>query len=117
MPKNKEKEARLWGMGCHLAALVGFVGIPFGHVLGPLVVWLIKKDEHPSINEQGKEALNFQISMTIYAFVSFLLIFIGIGILLLAMLAIADLVLIIIASVRVSNGEPFRYPAAIRLIK
>ncbi|MEW6113824.1 MAG: DUF4870 domain-containing protein, partial [Thermodesulfobacteriota bacterium] len=60
------KQATNWGMLCHLSALLGLVLISFGHILGPLVVWLFKKNDDPFIDEQGKESLNFQISMTIY---------------------------------------------------
>ena len=85
--------------------------------MGPLVVWLIKKSEHPFVDDQGKEALNFQISMTIYGIVAGLLIFVLIGIPLLIGLIVANLVLIIIAAVKASNGESFRYPCTIRFIK
>ena len=112
-----EKEARTWGMGCHLAALAGFIGIPFGHILGPLAVWMIKKNDYPFVDEQGKEALNFQLSMTIYAFIAVILIFVIIGFMTLIALAVADLILVIIAAMKASNGESFRYPATIRFIK
>ncbi len=104
-------------MLCHLLALLGFIGIPFGNVLGPLVMWLVKKDSSPLVDENGKESLNFQISMTIYFIISFALTFILIGIPLMILLAIADLVLVIMASVKVNNGESYQYPMTIRLIK
>jgi hypothetical protein len=112
-----DKEAQKWGMLCHLLALAGFVGIPFGNIIGPLVVWLLKKSDYPFVDEQGKESLNFQISMTIYGIVAAFLIFVIIGIFLLIGLVIADLVLVIIASVKTSNGESHRYPLTIRFIK
>lgn len=79
MLDRNESEARTWGMGCHLASLVGillvFIGlpIPFANVLGPLAVWLFKRKDHPFIDAHGKESLNFQISMTIYSFISVIL--------------------------------------------
>ena len=115
--KVDEKQARAWAMGCHLAALVMFVGIPFGNILGPLVIWLIKKNEHGLIDEQGKEALNFQISMAIYGIVAFILVFLVIGWFLLVALAVADVVLIVMAAVKVNNGESFQYPLTLRFIK
>lgn len=77
--KNDDKQARIWGMLCHLTALLGIIGIPFGNIVGPLIIWLLKKNVYPFVNEQGKESLNFQISMTIYALAAALLIFIKIG--------------------------------------
>lgn len=116
MSTNEEKQAHTWGMICHLIALIGLLGIPFGNILGPLVVWLIKKNDHPFIDQQGKESLNFQLSMTIYFAISLLLALVLIGILMLAALVILDLVLVIIAAVKISNGEPYRYPLTIRFI-
>ena len=69
-----EQQAKQWGMLCHLSALSVFIGIPFGNILGPLIVWLLKREEDPFIDEQGRESLNFQISMSIYFFCSAILI-------------------------------------------
>ncbi len=117
MTETTEKQANTWAMLCHLTALSCFVGIPFGHIVPPLIIWLIKKDEFPQVNEHGKESLNFQISMTIYGIVVGLLCLIFIGFLLIPVLLIADLVLVIMATIKASNGEPYRYPYTIRLIK
>jgi uncharacterized Tic20 family protein len=112
-----QSEANTWGMLCHLSAFCALLGIPLGHILGPLVVWLLKKKEHPFIDEQGKESLNFQISMTIYLVVSALLCLAFIGFILFPLVAIADIVLVIIASIKASSGESYRYPLTIRFIK
>lgn len=117
MTENDVKKAHTWGMLCHLTALVAFVGVPFGHIIGPLVIWLIKKNEFPFVDEQGKESLNFQISMSIYAIVAGILCFIFIGFILLGVIIIVVLVLVIIASVKASNGESYRYPFTIRFFK
>ncbi|MBN2175949.1 MAG: DUF4870 domain-containing protein [Bacteroidales bacterium] len=109
------RDERMWGMFCHLSAMAGYI-IPFGSIVGPLIIWSIKKDEFPFVNEQGKEALNFQISMLIYFILSAFLILIVIGILMLIALAIFQLIMIIIASIRANNGESFHYPLAIRFI-
>ena len=69
-PAN-DKEERNWAMACHLSALAGYV-IPFGNIAGPLLVWLLKKDEYSLVNEQGKESLNFQLSLLIYMLIGFL---------------------------------------------
>jgi uncharacterized Tic20 family protein len=63
-PPSPESQARMWNMLCHLSALAGFIGIPFGNILGPLIVWQIKKNEFPSVDVHGKAALNFQITVT-----------------------------------------------------
>lgn len=115
--ENDEKQARIWGTLCHLTALIVMTGIPFGHILGPLVVWLLKKNRYPFVNDQGKESLNFQLSMTLYAFVAALLIFVNIGAIMLFGLVFGNLILVIIASVKAFNGETFRYPFKIRFIK
>ena len=105
----------MWGMLCHLSALAGFV-IPFGNIIGPLVIWMLKKDEFPHVNDQGKESLNFQISLMIYIIAAAILIIIAVGILLLIFLAVYGLVMIIIASLKANEGEKYRYPFTIRLI-
>jgi len=113
---SENPQERTLGMLCHLLALCGFV-IPFGNVLGPLVLWLVKKEGMPFVDDQGKESLNFQISVAIYGAGAFLLSFIGIGIVLGAALAVFWLVMVIIATVRANNGERYRYPLTIRLLK
>ena len=109
------KDEKMWGMLCHLSALAGFV-IPFGNIIGPLVIWMLKKDEFPHVNDQGKESLNFQISLMIYIIAAAILIIIAVGILLLIFLAVYGLVMIIIASLKANEGEKYRYPFTIRLI-
>ncbi|MCP3900075.1 MAG: DUF4870 domain-containing protein [Desulfobacteraceae bacterium] len=118
MTKQKvNNPANTWAMVCHLLGLCTFVGIPFGNIIGPLVVWLIKGKEFDFVDEQGKEALNFQISMTIYGLVAgFLCLFI-IGFFLLFALVIADVVFIIIAAMKTNEGESYRYPYIFRLVK
>jgi uncharacterized Tic20 family protein len=102
-------------MLCHLSALAGLL-IPLGTIIGPLVVWLVKKNELPSVDAHGKESLNFQISMAIYFIVSAILMVIVIGFLLMIAVAVADIVFVIIASVKASNGQPYRYPLTIRFL-
>lgn len=101
----------------HLSAFSIFVGIPFGWIIGPLVIWLIFRDRSAFIDEHGKEALNFQISYTIYSMISLILCLILIGFLLLAAIGILWFIFVIIATVRASNGEGYRYPFTIRFIK
>ncbi len=111
-----ERDTRRWAMACHLAALSCYLSIPFGNLLGPLLVWLFKREDDPFIEEQGREALNFQLSITLYGFIAFLLCFIFIGLLLLPVLVIFHLVCTIIAGVKAGNGEAYRYPLTIRFL-
>jgi uncharacterized Tic20 family protein len=113
----EDKQANTWGMLCHLTALGVFIIPFFGHIIGPLVVWLLKRHDYPLVDEEGKESLNFQISMTIYALVASVLVFLIVGIFLLIGLAIADVILVIIASIKTSNREKFRYPLTIKFLK
>ncbi|MBT2748523.1 DUF4870 domain-containing protein [Lysobacter sp. ISL-42] len=103
-------------MLAHLSTLVGLI-IPFGTVLGPLVVWLIKKDTMPFVADQGKEALNFNITALIAGIVSFLLTFVLIGLVLLPLVGLAWLVLTIMAALAANKGEEYRYPWTLRLVK
>jgi len=112
---SKRSSINTTAMLCHLSTFAGFI-IPLGGILGPLIMWQIKKDEDPFINRHGIAALNFHLSMAIYYFVSFLLAFIVIGFFFLIILAITELVLVIIASVKASNGEEYRYPLTITFI-
>ncbi len=106
-----DRDARMWAMLCHLTGLVG--------VIGPLVVWLIKKEDSPFVDEQGKEAVNFQLTMLIYGIVAGLLCFVCIGFILAPALGIVALILLIIAGIKANDGHHYRYPPylIIRFIK
>ena len=111
------KDEQNWAMICHLSALAGFL-VPFGNVVGPLIVWLIKRGEMPLVETHGKEALNFQITVAIAILICIPLVFILIGIPLMFAIGLGALVLTIMAAVKVSNGNlDYRYPFAIRLLK
>jgi len=116
-PVGPSKSERQWAMGCHLAALTGFA-FPLASVVAPLVVWLVKREDGAFIDDQGKESLNFQISILIYIFGSLILIpILGLGVFLIVAVAMFDFVCIIMAAIQASEGTRFRYPACIRLIK
>jgi len=115
--KEISKDARMWAMICHLAGLAGLVVPIIGCVVGPLVFWQIKKEEFTFVNEQGKEAVNFQISMLIYGIVAGLLCFVCVGFVLAPAVAIFDLVFLLIAAVKANDGHHYRYPLTIRFIK
>jgi uncharacterized Tic20 family protein len=112
-----DKDARNWAMICHLAGLAVFV-FPFGgNVLGPLIVWAIKKDDHQFIDDQGKEALNFQLTMTICLIISAVLIIVLVGFFFLSILCIYMVFMIIIASIKANDGINYRYPLTIRFFQ
>ena len=122
-PGSPESQARTWNMLCHLSALAGFI-IPFGNMLGPLLVWQIKKNEIPSVNVHGKAALNFQITVTLAAFigvvVAVILSFFCVGFLLIplvVLIGLAGLVFAIIAGLKANNGEDYKYPYSLNLVK
>jgi uncharacterized Tic20 family protein len=109
------KEERTWAMCGHLSAFIGHF-IPFGHIIGPLVIWIMKKNEMPFVNDQAKEALNFQITMTIYLIVAGLLIFVVIGFVLLPIVYLFDIILTVVAAVKANDGVAYRYPCTLRLV-
>lgn len=118
---DADRDARQWAMFAHLSALLSLVvGLTF---LGPLVIYLTKKDDHPFIADQAREALNFNLSFLIYSIVlgitTVILFFIIIGFLLIPVLialGIGWIVLTIIAGVKANNGEAYRYPLTIRMV-
>jgi uncharacterized Tic20 family protein len=116
-PGTLTQDERTWGLACHLSALAGIVLPTFGHILGPLIVWLVKKDTMPFVDDQGKESLNFQLTVTIALFVSGLLCFVLIGLVLLPAVILADVILVILAAIKANEGVAYRYPYNIRFIK
>jgi uncharacterized protein len=107
---------RNWAMFCHLSAFAGYF-FPFGGIIGPLICWLSRKDESTWVNENGKASMNFQLSMLLYLVLAIPLCFILIGIPIVGAILMMKLICIIIASVRASKGEEFRYPLAIPFIQ
>jgi len=105
-----DSDSKAWAVAAHL---LPWVGIGF---LGPLIIWLIKRDEDPFVEEHAREALNFQISLLIYMGVSAILIIVIIGFFLLLGFALFGFVIMIIAAVKAANGDTYRYPLSIRFI-
>jgi len=110
-------DIRTWCVLCHAAALLGLFFHFLGHLLGPLIVWLVKRGDSPEVDAHGKESLNFQISMLIYDAIAAILCIVLIGIPILIALWVLNTVLVIIASIQASEGKFYRYPITIRLIK
>ena len=119
-PVSASRQERTWAMLCHLTTLVVYLGLPLANIIAPLVIWLLKKDQYPLVDDQGKEALNFQISVTLYALVAFLLtltlILAPLTIPLLIAVVVFDLVMTIIATIKANDGIAYRYPLTIRFI-
>ncbi|HEY2250090.1 MAG TPA: DUF4870 domain-containing protein [Planctomycetaceae bacterium] len=117
---------RQWAMFAHLSALVAIWLGGFGF-LGPLIVWLIKKDEMQFVDDQGKEALNFQLNVFIVGAAISIVVLpvavltLGLGLLLLLPvwigLGVVDIILSIVAAISVNGGATYRYPFIIRLVK
>lgn len=109
------------GLLMHLCPLAGMLlsaaSIPFGHVIAPLIFWLVKKNESPYLDAHGKEVLNFHINVAALSIVGFILCFVCIGIPLLIALGITALVLMVMAAIQVSDGKFYRYPWIYRVIK
>lgn len=110
------QDERTWGMISHLSALVG-IAIPVGSIIAPLVIWLVKRDQSAFVADHAKEALNFNITVAIGFIICLLLMLVFIGILLAFALGIYWLVMTIIAAIKANEGNTYRYPFAIRLVK
>jgi len=109
-------EDRLWGALAHLSAFaMYFTGV--GHIVGPMIIWLWKRDTNAFVANEAKEAMNFNISVSIYALIGVLLCFVLIGIPLLIALHTFQVICIIVGALKGSDGRPFRYPLNLRLVK
>jgi uncharacterized protein len=109
------EQDRLWTVACHLSALLGYI-LPFGHVLGPLVIWLKKRDEIASVEQTGRAVLNFQLSATLYVLAGLLLSFFLIGIAVLFAVVAFHFAMVLYASLRAQRGLEVVYPLSIRFI-
>lgn len=109
-------EERNMAMLCHLLALAGLM-LPMGNIIGPLVMWLIKKDTMPMVDAAGKESLNFQITVSIALIACFVTIWLILPFFLMIAIAIAAVVFTIIAAIKTSEGVAYRYPWTIRFLK
>ena len=107
---------RNYAMFTHIAALGGYI-IPFGNVIGPLVVWLMKKDQSSYVDEHGKASVNFQISLIIWSIVCIPLIFVIVGIFLLIALGVVGLVYLILNAIGATKDQAPSYPISIRFIR
>lgn len=130
---KRQQDERSWAMLCHISVFLSAV-IPFGNIVGPLVVWMVKRDQYPLVKDQGRESLNFQITMTIFSGILLIVLIVGLisfaaednqgpfprtalfaGLGLLA-LGIINTIFIIIAAIRSYKGEQYRYPFSIHFV-
>jgi uncharacterized Tic20 family protein len=117
IPASSSESTRSWCIGLHLSGLSGLIlSFALAHIVVPLVIWLLKRADSPEIDLTGKEVLNFQISYTIYSLIAGVLCFVLIGFVILPIVLIVWLACIIIAAVKTSNGENYRYPFTIRFL-
>lgn len=124
---SPSKEERQWAMFAHLSALVGGLLTSaiggWGFFIGPLVIWLMKKDEMPFAGDQAKEALNFNITVSAIFVILLVLTFLSLGLgailtlPIMLVVGIGALVLIIMAAIKANEGVAYRYPLTVRLIK
>lgn len=111
---TSSSDVQNWRLAAHLSALVVFLSIP--PVVGPLIVWAMKKDD-PEIGPHARAALNFHVSFMIYELVALVLVFVLIGIPLLIVLVIVEIVGTVLASIKAANGELYSYPFSLDLVK
>jgi uncharacterized Tic20 family protein len=127
-PPVPSAEERKWATFAHLSALLGALltsgwAGSIGFFIGPLIIWLMKREEMPFVNDQGKEALNFAITVSIACFALLLLTILSLGIGLLVtvpafvVIGITALVLVVIAAIKANEGVAYRYPFSLRLVK
>lgn len=109
------RQARVWAVGCHLSALLGYL-LPFGHLLGPLAVWLSRRHTFPAVERAGRGALNFQLSVTLYVLAGLLLSFFLIGVALLFVVVVFQFAAVLYAALRAQRGLDVTYPFCIRFI-
>lgn len=114
-PPMAKVEERSWVVGCHLSALLGYI-LPFGHLLGPLAIWLAKRDTLPGVEHAGRGILNFQLSVTLYVLVGLFLSFFLIGLLVLFLVVVTHFAAVLYAALRAQHGADVRYPLTLTFI-
>ena len=110
------KDHRTWAMLCHLSSFAALL-IHYETIIGPLIVWLAKKDEMPLVAEHGRKSLNFQLTMMIAYIISFLLMFVVIGVILLPVIAIFAFIMVVVSAIKANDGKEVDYPLSIEFIK
>jgi len=114
--ESEDRQTRMWGMFLHLSVFAGYA-VPIAGLLAPIVIWQIKKDELPLIDEHGKNLMNWLLSLLVYTIACVLLSFLFVGIPLLFLLALLSVVFPIVAGIKANNGEVWKYPLSIEFLK
>ncbi len=104
-----------FGLLVYAASFIGYF-IPFGSVLGPLILWLMKREESAFVDKCGRSCLNFKLSLMIYVLISGVLAFLGIGFLLLIILGVVDFICTVLGMVKASSGQVYHYPLTIKFL-
>ncbi len=110
-----DRDARTWATLAHLGGF-GFVAFGLGQIIIPLIIWLLKRDDHPFVDDQASEALNFQLSITLYMVIAGAFFCLGLGPVVWIILGVIDVVLIIVAATQANAGRRYRYPMTLRFI-
>ena len=111
----KDKDARQWAMFLHLSLLAGCL-VPLAGLVAPIVIWQVKKDEYPVLDDHGKNALNWILSYLLYGFICVLLVFLFVGVFLLIALWVVSIIFPIIAALKANDGVLWKYPMSIRFM-
>jgi len=113
---DSDSKSRNLAMCCHLLSLIGYFSL-LGFVVAPLVLWLAKRHEDPFVDDQGRESVNFQITVFLLLVVSMVLTLVAIGFILLPLIFLFHLVFTVIAAMRAHRGEAYRYPLVVRFLQ
>jgi uncharacterized Tic20 family protein len=108
-------DERTWAILAHASAFAGFF-VPFGNILAPLLVWLIKREESEFVDANGKQALNFQMTWTVIIVFALFSLVVGVGLVLVPIVALAWVILVVLATVRASENEVYDYPLTVDLV-
>ncbi|HOA72480.1 MAG TPA: DUF4870 domain-containing protein [Phycisphaerae bacterium] len=111
------RDERTWAMLSHILPLPAVWLVGIGHILVPLINWWVKREESAFIEDQAKEALNFQISVTIYEIVAGLLAWFCVGFIVMGVVGVFWIVFAILAAMKANGGVAYRYPLIIRLVR
>ncbi len=111
-----DSNTRTWAMLLHFSVLLGFV-IPLGGLIAPILIWQLKKDQMPELDAHGKMVINFIISLIIYYLISIVLLLVFIGFFLLLALLAVSIIFPIIGGIKANNGELWKYPLVIELVR